>query len=73
MTPDPWTFGWTQLSTLAWLIISVVVSNLGLRTFGKWKQEKVEELRMDISLEALSIACESQGVFASLGAPRHSS
>jgi hypothetical protein len=60
---DPWAFGWTQVFTLAGLIISVCVSIAGLRTFGKWQREKLEERKMDIAFEALSIAYESKFIF----------
>jgi hypothetical protein len=63
MVPDPWAFGWTQVFTLSGLIISVIVSIAGLRTFGKWKREKVEEKKLEIAFEALSLAYESQMVF----------
>jgi hypothetical protein len=36
---------------------------VGLRTFGKWKREKIEEKRMDVAIDALAIAYEAQLVF----------
>jgi hypothetical protein len=36
---------------------------VGLRTFGKWKREKIEEKRIDVAIEALAIAYEAQLVF----------
>lgn len=63
MLSDPWAFGWTQLFTLAGLIMSAVISFLGLRTFGKWKREKLEERRLEIAYDALTIAYRSEMVF----------
>lgn len=63
MAPDPWAFGWTQVFTLSGLVISVIISIASLRTFGKWKREKVEEKKLEIAFEALSLAYESQMVF----------
>ena len=60
---DPWAFGWTQVFTLAGLLMSGIVSFLGLRTFGKWKREKLEERRLEVAYEALTIAYESEMVF----------
>jgi hypothetical protein len=60
---DPWAFGWTQVFTLIGLAMSGVISFLGLRTFDKWKREKVEERRLEVAYEALTIAYESQMVF----------
>ena len=60
---DPWAFGWTQLFTLLGLIISIIVSIAGLRTFDKWKREKIEEKKLEIAFEALSLAYELQMVF----------
>ena len=63
MTPDPWAFGWTQLFTLAGLMISIIVSVAGLRTFAKWKKEKLEEKRIEIAIEALALSYESKHIF----------
>lgn len=60
---DPWAFGWTQLLTITGLVLTAVVSFSGLRTFKRWKREKIEEKRLDVALEALSIAYEAQMVF----------
>jgi hypothetical protein len=60
---DPWAFGWTQLLASVGLVVSVVVSFLGLRTFGKWQREKVHEKKLEIAFEALSLAYESEMIF----------
>jgi hypothetical protein len=60
---DPWAFGWTQLLTSIGLVISICVSIAGLRTFDKWKREKVEEKKLEIAFEALSLAYETQMIF----------
>lgn len=65
---DPWAFGWTQVLTSIGLCISVIVSILGLRTFGKWRREKLEERKMEIAFEALSIAYELKFVFEDIRA-----
>lgn len=66
---DPWAFGWTQLLTLIGFAITIVIAIGGFGTFGRWKREKIEERRIDIALEALSVAYESQGVFATIRSP----
>jgi hypothetical protein len=35
----------------------------GLRTFDRWKREKLEEKRIDVAIDALALAFESQVVF----------
>jgi hypothetical protein len=61
--PSPWAFGWTQLLTISGLVLTGAVSFAGLRTFDRWKREKIEEKRLDVALEALSIAYEAERVF----------
>ena len=57
---DPWAFGWTQLFTIAGLLMTGGFAIAGLRTFDKWRREILEEKRIDIAFEALSIAYESK-------------
>jgi hypothetical protein len=66
---DPWAFGWTQVLTIIGFAISIGISIAGLRTFGKWKREKIEEKKLDIALEALSIAYEAQMIFEDIQRP----
>jgi hypothetical protein len=60
----PWEFGWTQLLTIVGLGMTGAISLRGLRTFGKWRRERVEERRIDTALDALTLAYESKDVFA---------
>jgi hypothetical protein len=57
--PGPWTFGWTQLLTIAGLAIAFQ----GLRTFGRWRREKIEEKRIEVAVDALAAAYKSKYVF----------
>jgi hypothetical protein len=59
----PWTFGWTQLLTVAGLGLTGYIGFQGLRTFDRWQREKIEERRIDLALEALSLAYESKAIF----------
>ena len=52
---DPWAFGWTQLLTIGGLVLTGIVSTFGLRTFGKWQRETIEERRIEVAVEALSL------------------
>jgi hypothetical protein len=56
---NPWAFGWTQLFAGAGLILGV----FGLRTLNKWRREKIEEKKVDLAMDAISLANESKGVF----------
>jgi hypothetical protein len=60
---SPWTFGWTQLLTIIGLVITTTIAVAGFRTFGRWRREKIEERKIELSLEALSLAYESKAVF----------
>jgi hypothetical protein len=45
------------------LIATTTLAIAGLRTFGRWKREKIEEKRIEIAIEALAIGYEAQLVF----------
>jgi hypothetical protein len=66
---DPWAFGWTQVLTIIGFLITLGIAVGGFRTFGRWKREKIEERRIEIALEALSIAYEAEGVFEYIRSP----
>jgi hypothetical protein len=63
---DPWAFGWTQLLTLVGFTITLVIAFGGFRTFDRWRREKLEERRIEIAFEALTIAYETQFVFQNI-------
>jgi hypothetical protein len=69
MANDTWAFGWTQLLTIIGFVITICIALGGFRTFERFKREKIEERRIDIALEALSIAYESKGVFDAIRNP----
>ena len=58
----PWEFGWTQ----ALSIIGLLIASFGLRTFARWRKEKIEEKRIETAVEAVTLARESEGVFADI-------
>ena len=60
---DPWAFGWTQLLTIAGMVLTAIIAIAGFRTFGRWRREQIEEKRIELALEALSLAYESKAVF----------
>lgn len=64
-----WSFGTTQLLTVLGMLATGGFAFAGLRTFGKWRNEKIEERRIDTALEALSVAYESKGVFDAIRSP----
>lgn len=68
-TPDPWLFGWTQLLTLIGFVVTICIAIGGFRTFNRWKREKIEEKRIDMALEVLSIAYEAKYVFSGIRSP----
>ncbi len=69
MTPDPWMFGWTQVLTVVGFIITICIALGGFRTFGRWKREKLEEKKIEIAFEALSIAYETKFIFETIRSP----
>ena len=60
---DPWAFGWTQILTICGLAISALFAFRGLRTFDKWRQEQIEQRKIEVALEALAMAYEAKYVF----------
>ena len=60
MTPDTWAFGWTPLLTIIGFSITTVLGIAGIRTFGKFKRERIEERRLETAIEALALAYESK-------------
>ncbi len=66
---NPWTFGWTQLLTIIGFIITVSIAAGGFRTFNRWKREKIEEKRIEIAMEALSLTYETKWVFQHIRSP----
>jgi hypothetical protein len=66
---DPWAFGWTQLLTIVGFTITICIAIGGFRTFSRWKREKIEEHRINVALEALALAYQSQGVFDAIRNP----
>jgi hypothetical protein len=66
---SPWTFGWTQLLTIAGFIITITIAGLGFRTFERWRREKIEEKRIDTAVEALALVYESKFIFDNIRSP----
>jgi len=76
MADDPWTFGWTQLLTLGGQLLTISGLGLtaylgfrGLRTFERWKREKIEEKCIDVAIDALAAAYKSKFVFEYIRSP----
>ncbi|HEX3506649.1 MAG TPA: hypothetical protein VHU22_24980 [Xanthobacteraceae bacterium] len=69
MQENAWQFGSTQLLTVIGFVITIGIAIGGFRTFGRWKREKIEERRIEIAFEALSIAQESKLVFGRIRNP----
>lgn len=59
---NAWTFGWTQLLTIIGMVITTIIAIAGFRTFGRWQREQIEERKIELALEALSLAYESKAV-----------
>jgi hypothetical protein len=49
--------------------ITTILAIAGLRTFDRWKREKVEERRIETAIDALALAYESKIVFRSIRSP----
>ncbi|RTL62157.1 MAG: hypothetical protein EKK42_32790 [Pseudonocardiaceae bacterium] len=59
--------------TAVGVVATGTLAALGLRSFSKFKQEKIEERRIEVSLDALTIAYESKFVFQAIRARASSS
>ena len=69
---DPWAFGWTQVFTLIGFTITVIIAIAGFRTFGRWRREQIEQEKIAVAVEALSLAYEAKSVFARIRAENFS-
>jgi hypothetical protein len=54
---------------IAAFVITTILAIAGLRTFDRWKREKVEERRIETAIDALALAYESKIVFRSIRSP----
>jgi hypothetical protein len=63
MAPDPWAFGWTQALTITGFVITILIALGGFRSFGRWRREQLEGKRIEIAIEALTIAYKTKFVF----------
>lgn len=50
------------------IAVTGIMAGLGLRSFAKFKREKIEERRIEVALDALAIAYESKFVFETIRA-----
>lgn len=66
---DPWVFGWTQIFAVIGLVLTALIAIFGFRTFGRWKREKLEERRIEVAFDALTIAYETKFVFQYIRSP----
>jgi hypothetical protein len=66
---NPWAFGWTQLLVTGGLLLTGIIGGFGLRTLNKWRREKIEEKKVDLALDAISLAYEAKGVFEGIRSP----
>jgi hypothetical protein len=66
---DPWEFGWTPLLTIIGMVITTTIAIAGFRSFNRWKREQIEEKKIELALEALSLAYESKAVFGHIRSP----
>jgi hypothetical protein len=66
---NPWAFGWTQLLGAGGLLLTGIIGGFGLRTLNKWRWEKFEEKKVDLAMDAISLAYEAKGVFEGIRSP----
>lgn len=66
---DPWAFGWTQLLTIAGLCLTAGGLLVGYRTLDRWRTERIEERKIDIAFECLSVAYEAKYIFSTIRNP----
>jgi hypothetical protein len=65
-TTDPWAFDWTQLLTIIGFAITMVIAFGGFRTFGRWKREKLEEQKIEIAFDVLTVTYEAKYIFGQI-------
>lgn len=60
---NAWVFGWGHLLTIVGMVITVWIAIAGFRTIEHWRREKIEEKKIDISIQALALSYKSKLVF----------
>lgn len=60
---QPWAFGWNHVLTLTGFAVTSLIAWKGFRSFDRWREEKLEEKRIDIAFEALALAYETRLIF----------
>lgn len=60
---DPWAFGWTQTLTIVGFAITIGIALGGFRSFSRWRKEQLEAKRIDVALDALTLAYKTKFVF----------
>lgn len=68
-TDGPWAFGWNQVLTILGLFLTGGVALGGFRSFNRWKREKLEERRIEIAFDALTVAYETKYIFQHIRSP----
>jgi hypothetical protein len=66
---DPWAFGWNQLLPIVGFALTAIIAGISLRTFNRWKREKIEEKKIEFAFDALAIAYETKYIFGNIRAP----
>jgi hypothetical protein len=66
---DGWVFGTTQLLALLGLLLTAGIAIFGFRSFGRWKHEQLELKRIDVALDALTLAYKCRHVFDNIRSP----
>jgi hypothetical protein len=54
---------------LSALVVTVCLGIAGLKTFGRWKREKLEEKRIEVAIDTLAIGYEARLVFERIRLP----
>jgi hypothetical protein len=61
-----WKFSLTHALSIVGFVVTIAIAYFGFRTFERWKREKIEEKRIDIAIEALALAYDTQEVFGAI-------
>jgi hypothetical protein len=61
-----WKFSLTHFLSIVGFVVTIAIAYFGFRTFERWKREKIEEKRIDIAIEALALAYDTQEGFGAI-------
>jgi hypothetical protein len=69
MVSNPWEFGLTHALAILQICVTLALAAIGLRTFAKWRREKIEERKIPLAEDALRLVYKARSIFKDVRRP----